>query len=163
MLPMPPRNPAVYRGRICNLNQIQEATSTAGDRLVDRTAAIFGSWGFIVALFIILLGSLLLFGRSWYDAHRYIVSGLLLGVVSGIQLPLVLMRQNRAAARGRMAAELEFEINAKVEYELMGLHDRMDREIAALHRKLDAVLQKNGIDPAGLDQPKHMEIAGARR
>jgi hypothetical protein len=24
-------------------------------------------------------------------------------------------------------------------------------------------LQKNGIDPAGLDQPKHMEIAGARR
>jgi hypothetical protein len=39
----------------------------------------------------------------------------------------------------------------------------MDREIAALHRKLDAVLQKNGIDPAGLDQPKHMEIAGARR
>jgi uncharacterized membrane protein len=73
------------------------------------------------------------------------------------------MRQNRAAARDRMAAELEFEINVKLEYEIMGLHDRLDREIASLHRKLDAIIQKNGIDPTGLDQPKHMEIAGARR
>jgi uncharacterized membrane protein len=163
MLPMPPRNPAVYRGRICNLNQIHEATSTAGDRLTDRAAAIFGSWGFIVAFGIILVGSFLLFGQPWFDAHRNILPGLLLGVVAGIQLPLVLMRQNRAAARDRMAAELEFEINVKLEYEIMGLHDRLDREIAGLHRKLDAIIQKNGIDPTGLDQPKHMEIAGARR
>jgi len=163
MLPMPPRNPAVYCGRICNLNQIHEATSTTGDRLVERAAAIFGSWGFIVAFFIILVGSLLLFGQSWFDIHRYILAGLLLVLVPGIQLPLMLMSQNRAASRNRMAAELEFEINVKVEYELMGLHDRMDREIAGLHRKLDAILQKSGIDPKGLDQPKHMEIVGARR
>ena len=163
MLPMPPRNPAVYRGRICNLNQIHEATSTAGDRMVDRAVAIFGSWGFIVAYFIILVGSLLLFGPSWFDAHRYILSGLLLVAVSGIQLPLVLMSRNRAAARDLMAAELEFEINVKVEYELMGLNDRLDREIVGLHRKLDAVLQKNGTDPAGVDAAKHMEIAGVRR
>jgi uncharacterized membrane protein len=163
MLPMPPRNPAVYRGRICNLNQIHEATATTGDRLAERALAIFGSWGFIVAFFIILVGSLPLLGPAWFDAHRYILFGLLLVIVSGIQLPLVLMGRNRAAARDRMAAELEFEINVKVEYELMGLHDRLDREIAGLHRKLDAIMQKNGIDPTKLDQLKHVEIADLRR
>ena len=163
MLPMPPRNPAVYRGRIYNLNQIHEATSTAGDRISDRTAAIFGSWGFIVAFAIILVGSLVLFGQPWFNEHRYILTGLFLGVVACVQLPLVLMRQNRAAARERMAAELDFEINSKIEYELMGLHDRIDREIAGLHRKLDAIIQKMGIDPATLEQPKHIEIPRLRR
>ena len=158
---LPPRNPAVHRGRICNLNQIHEATSGAGERLVDRAAAIVGSWGFIVAFGIILVGSMLLLGVSWFSAYRYFLPNLLLCIVAGIQVPLVLMNQNRAAARDRMAAELEFEINVKAEYEIMSLHERMDREIAGLNRKLDAILQKSGVDPAPMDRPTHMEVARA--
>jgi len=39
----------------------------------------------------------------------------------------ILMSQNRQAARDRVAAALDYEINLKAEVEIMALHDKLDR------------------------------------
>ena len=154
---MPSRDPRVHRGRIRNLNVIQAENSTFGDRLADRVAALGGSWGFIIWFGIVLVAwtignSFLLLQRA-FDPYPYIFLNLMLSMVAALQAPVIMMSQNRAAARDRHAAELDYEINVKAEHEILGIHERMDREIIGLHRKVDALLQKHGIDPADVDVP----------
>ena len=48
-------------------------------------------------------------------------------MVAALQAPVILMSQNRQAARDRLAASLDYEINLKAEVEIMGLHDKLDR------------------------------------
>ena len=40
---------------------------------------------------------------------------------------MILMSQNRQAARDRLAASLDYEVNLKAEVEIMALHDKLDR------------------------------------
>jgi len=44
-----------------------------------------------------------------------------------LQAPIILMSQNRQAARDRLAATLDYEINLRAETEIMALHDKLDR------------------------------------
>jgi len=48
-------------------------------------------------------------------------------MVAALQAPVILMSQNRQAARDRIAASLDYEINLKAEVEIMALHDKLDR------------------------------------
>jgi uncharacterized membrane protein len=48
-------------------------------------------------------------------------------MVAALQAPVILMSQNRQAARDRLAAGLDYEINLKAEVEIMALHDKLDR------------------------------------
>jgi uncharacterized membrane protein len=48
-------------------------------------------------------------------------------MVAALQAPVILMSQNRQAARDRLAASLDYEINLKAEVEIMALHDKLDR------------------------------------
>ena len=48
-------------------------------------------------------------------------------MVAALQAPVILMSQNRQAARDRLAASLDYEINLKAEVEIMSLHDKLDR------------------------------------
>ena len=48
-------------------------------------------------------------------------------MVAALQAPVILMSQNRQAARDRLAASLDYEINLKAEIEIMSLHDKLDR------------------------------------
>jgi uncharacterized membrane protein len=50
-----------------------------------------------------------------------------LGMVAALQAPVILMSQNRQAARDRVAASLDYEINLKSELEIMALHEKLDR------------------------------------
>jgi uncharacterized membrane protein len=48
-------------------------------------------------------------------------------MVAALQAPVILMSQNRQAARDRVAASLDYEVNLKAEVEIMALHDKLDR------------------------------------
>ncbi len=48
-------------------------------------------------------------------------------MVAALQAAVILMSQNRQAARDRLAASLDHEINLKAEVEIMSLHDKLDR------------------------------------
>ena len=119
-----------------------EANSTFGDRLADRTAAVGGSWGFIIAFGIVLFGWMLLnseiLGRmgAAFDPYPYIFLNLMLSTLAAIQAPIILMSQNRQAHKDRIAASHDFEVNLRAELEIMHLHRKIDtlvEVIADLH------------------------------
>ena len=69
---------------------------------------------------------------------------------------MILMSQNRQAARDRLAAGLDYEINLKAEVEIMALHDKLDRirmeglegMLAAQSTRIEAIAVAVGICPA---------------
>ncbi|TAJ69024.1 MAG: DUF1003 domain-containing protein [Phenylobacterium sp.] len=125
---------------------------TFGQRLADRVAAVGGSWNFIVGFGMVLAvwvagNSLLMtrLGLHPFDPYPYIFLNLLLSMLAALQAPVIMMSQNRQAAKDRLAAEHDYEINLKAELEIMGLHEKLDglrtRELADLMAQQIALLQ----------------------
>ena len=50
----------------------------------------------------------------------------MLSMLAAIQAPVIMMSQNRAAARDREAAEHDYVVNLRAELEIMHLHDKLD-------------------------------------
>lgn len=112
---------------------VADEAKTFGERLADRVAQLGGSWGFILVFTGMLLAwvvantvVLARFGGG-FDPYPYIFLNLILSMVAALQAPVILMSQNRQAARDRLAAALDYEINLKAEVEIMSLHDKLDR------------------------------------
>jgi len=77
-------------------------------------------------------------GRA-FDAYPFIFLNLLLSMVAALQAPIILMSQNRQAARDRIAAGLDYEVNLKAELEIMALHEKLDGlRIERLQAQLEA-------------------------
>jgi uncharacterized membrane protein len=116
-----------------DVNSVLEEQQTFGERLADRVAQLGGSWAFItiftgmliawVVVNTVVLGRF----RAAFDPYPYIFLNLILSMVAALQAPVILMSQNRQAARDRLAASLDYEINLKAEVEIMALHDKLDR------------------------------------
>ena len=108
-----------------------EDDRTFGQRVADNVARFGGSWGFI-GLF---LGFLVFWvvGNTWllrthpWDPYPFIFLNLLLSMLAALQAPVIMMSQNRQAARDRAAAEHDYEVNLKAELEVMALHDKLDQ------------------------------------
>ena len=121
-------------------------TSTYGERLSDRVAAVGGSWDFIIVFGAILLAWMLIntdvlshWGMA-FDPYPYIFLNLMLSTVAAIQAPVIMMSQNRQATKDRMAASLDYEINLRAELEIMRLHEKFDLlQVSRLEQKLDAL------------------------
>jgi uncharacterized membrane protein len=100
------------------------------ERLADQVAAIGGSWGFIFGFFVVLVGWVLLnsslIGKNAFDPYPFIFLNLLLSMLAAIQAPVIMMSQNRAAAKDRLAAEHDYVVNLRSELEVMHLHDKLD-------------------------------------
>ncbi len=127
-----------------DMNSVLEQQQTFGERLADRVAQFGGSWTFItvfmgmlVAWVVVNTVVLTRFGGA-FDPYPYIFLNLILSMVAALQAPVILMSQNRQAARDRLAASLDYEVNLKAEMEIMALHEKLDR-IRVEH--LDAALR----------------------
>lgn len=125
--------------------EASDEVSSFGERLSDRVAAVGGSWGFIIAFTVILLGWMLLntdildhFGLA-FDPYPYIFLNLMLSTVAAIQAPVIMMSQNRQSTKDRMAASLDFEVNLRAELEIMRLHEKIDNAIV---ERLDLILAR---------------------
>ena len=116
-----------------DVNRVFDEKQTLGDRLADRVARFGGSWTFII----LFLGTLVAWAGlnsvvlAWYstafDPYPYIFLNLMLSMLAALQAPIILMSQNRQAARDRLAAGHDYEVNLKAEFEIMGLHEKLDR------------------------------------
>lgn len=115
-----------------NVNHTVDAGESFGDHVADRVARFGGSWAFII-LFIAALAAWIMLntwmlarqGRA-FDAYPFIFLNLILSMVAALQAPIILMSQNRQAARDRVSAGLDYEVNLKAELEIMALHDKLD-------------------------------------
>jgi len=104
---------------------------TFWDRLADKVAAVGGSWAFIggfcacLALWIGLNLGLKPFHLS-FDPYPFIFLNLILSTVAAIQAPVIMMSQNRQAAKDRLNAEHDYVVNLRAELEIMRLHAKLD-------------------------------------
>ncbi len=112
--------------------------------MADHVASFGGSWTFI-ALCLVALIAWTAFNsvvRAWqvepFDPYPYIFLNLILSMLAALQAPIILMSQNRQAARDRLAADLDYEVNLKAEIEIIELHEKLDR---ILGEHLDELLR----------------------
>ncbi|MFT4162540.1 DUF1003 domain-containing protein [Shinella sp.] len=136
-------------------NIAYEAKQSVGERIADAIARIGGSWGFIVGFLAFLvvwtLANTLLLTKDAFDPYPFIFLNLVLSMLAALQAPIIMMSQNRQAARDRFEASKDYEVNLKAEIELMALHHKIDthflEEIAALKMeilRLHDVLRERG-------------------
>jgi uncharacterized membrane protein len=115
-----------------NTNREFRETRTYGERLSDRMADLGGSWGFIIAFLLLLATWIVLNTRilgprhEAFDPYPYILLNLFLSMLAALQAPVILMSQNRQAARDRLEAQHDYEVNLKAELEVRLLHDKID-------------------------------------
>jgi len=113
-----------------NVNQVFDQRLTVGQRLADQVAAVGGSWGFIVGFGVFLgvwvvLNAILLVETA-FDPYPFVFLNLLLSMLAALQAPIIMMSQNRQAAKDRLAAALDYEVNVKAEISIAQLHDKID-------------------------------------
>jgi uncharacterized membrane protein len=104
---------------------------TLGERLADRVAAFGGSWAFIgifaaVLLAWVALNAAVLPVADRIDPYPFIFLNLILSMLAAVQAPIIMMSQNRQAAKDRIAAAHDYEVNLKAELEIMSLHEKLD-------------------------------------
>jgi len=109
-------------------NVVFDERLTFGDRLADRVAAFGGSWTFIV-LFLGAMGVWMLRNveaTAPFDPYPFILLNLVLSCLAALQAPVIMMSQNRQAAKDRLDAQHDYEVNLKAEMEIMALHLKLD-------------------------------------
>jgi uncharacterized membrane protein len=123
--------------------------STRGERVADGVARIGGSWPFVIAFFT-FLSIWMLVNSHWirkepFDPYPFILLNLVLSCLAAIQAPIIMMSQNRAAAKDRIQADQDFRVNLKAELEVAGLHEKVDH---LLHAQWESLME---IQQAQLD------------
>ena len=81
-----------------------------------------------------------------FDAYPYILLNLMLSMTAALQAPIIMMSQNRAAEKDRLAAEQDFKVNLKSELmleELIRKQRERDVQIDEVNRALVALKRVN--------------------
>jgi len=136
-----------------NINVEMEAKSTIGQRIADKVASFGGSWTFIIIYLSFLVAwmafntfVLVHYGSGpegkQFDAYPYILLNLMLSMTAALQAPIIMMSQNRAAEKDRLAAEQDFKVNLKSELmleELIRKQRERDAQMDHLNKALAAL------------------------
>ncbi len=101
-----------------NANEEEAANLTIADRAADLIAEFGGSWKFIGAS--ITFSLLWIIFNTWFlfhpfDEYPYVLLNLVLGMVAGLQAPIIMMSQNRQGHKDRLRADLDYRVNLKNE------------------------------------------------
>ncbi len=134
------RTDEILRHRVSrNANEEEAARLTMADRAADLIAEFGGSWKFIGAsiafcLLWIALNTWLLYRRT-FDPYPYTFLNLILGIIAGLQAPIIMMSQNRQGEKDRLRADLDYRVNLKNELLLSEVLQRLSAIEAAAHSK----------------------------
>ncbi|MCC0068895.1 MAG: DUF1003 domain-containing protein [Rhodobacteraceae bacterium] len=132
-----------------NINETFRGELSFGDRVADRVAAFGGSWSFIVLFGVVILGWVV--ANVWLltrpaDPYPFVFLNLVLSMVAALQAPVIMMSQNRQAAKDRIAAAHDYEVNLKAELEIMSLHEKVDdirmRQLETLFARLEGKIDR---------------------
>jgi uncharacterized membrane protein len=105
-----------------------DAQATFGERVADRVATFGGSWTFI-GIFAICMVSWMALNEDMarpLDPYPYILLNLMLSCLAALQAPVIMMSQNRQAARDRSDAKTDYEVNVRAEMEITAVHAKLD-------------------------------------
>jgi uncharacterized membrane protein len=150
-----------------DLNREVDRKLTFADRVADDFARLVGSWVFVLAqagivVVWVLLNALNLI-HPW-DRYPFLFLNSILTIECAIWVSIVLMATNRSAARERLRAQHDYELNVKTEEELKALMnhlmhqdeillqivnrlDREDRELKRLARHVEQAVESGTTPP----------------
>ena len=118
------------RLQIKNVNDLADERMTVGEKIADMVARFGGSWTFILSFFCFLC--LWAVVNSHYvladppDPYPFIFLNLILSCIAALQAPVIMMSQNRQAAKDRLQADQDFKVNVKAEFAIQQLHRKID-------------------------------------
>ncbi len=119
--------------------------ATFGEQMADRVASFGGSWAFILAFTLVLIGWMavnsLWFATRPFDPYPYILLNLVLSSLAAIQAPVIMMSQRRQETKDRLRAENDYRVNLKAELEIRQLHEKIDHQLAHQWEKLAELQQ----------------------
>ena len=136
-----------YEKRVASRLDEDYVTHTRrSDRVADKVAAFGGSWTFIIifASFLVLwivINSLAFLGMQ-FDPKPFILLNLILSFIAAFQAPIIMMSQNRQAARDKHESIIDFAINYKAEQEIDDMQKHLHRMEAEL-AEIKALLKNN--------------------
>jgi uncharacterized membrane protein len=112
-----------------NVNEEEQKRMTIADRAADAIAEFGGSWKFIGAAVLIIIGWIIF--NSYilirgFDPAPYQMLNLVMGIIAGLQAPIIMMSQNRQSEKDRLRADLDFQVNLKNELSLTEVLRRLD-------------------------------------
>ena len=112
-----------------NVNEEQAKRMTISDRAADAIAEFGGSWKFIISAIGIIIAWIIF--NSWvlvkgFDPIPYQMLNLVMGIIAGLQAPIIMMSQNRQGAKDRLRADLDYQVNLKNELALTEVLRRLD-------------------------------------
>ncbi len=130
-----------------DVDKQEEAKMTKGDRIADKVSEIAGSWGFILGFSTFLIAwmvvnTFILKGDNQIDPHPFILLNLLLSCLAALQAPVIMMSQNRQAAKDSLRNQNDYRTDLKSELILEELHNKMD-EILKNQRKILKYIEEN--------------------
>ncbi|ATW03425.1 DUF1003 domain-containing protein [Sphingorhabdus sp. YGSMI21] len=125
---------------------LADEQTSFGERLSDKVAAVGGSWGFIITFAVVLFGWMLLNSEiltrfdAAFDPYPFIFLNLMLSTLAAVQAPIIMMSQNRASNKDRIAAAHDYEVNLRAELDIIRLHEKIDLLMLEKIAKLEADL-----------------------
>lgn len=132
-----------------NINEVISEQLTMGQRAADWVVAKVGSWGFIIGQSTLLGIWAILNVTAWikhWDPYPFILMNLVLSLQAAYTAPMIMMSQNRQAARDRIEAHNDYEVNQKAEVEIRAIMETLDAQniaIAELHSLLEESRMNN--------------------
>ncbi len=128
---------ALLSGRAAkNVDEEFERHISWSDHLADIVAELNGSWKFIFFLlgltFLWCIANTGLLFSPPPDPYPYQLFNLALGILVGLQGPLIVMSQNRQARKDRARADTDFKVNLKNEVNI----ETLLRELAEMRTEL---------------------------
>jgi uncharacterized membrane protein len=122
---------------------------TLGERVADQIASFGGSWPFIFIFLGLILGWMVIntviighlaHGKS-FDPYPYIALNLVLSGLAGIQAPIIMMSQNRAAARDELLAQHHYEETVKID-SLLQANTDLTKQVHELTTKVHQLTER---------------------
>ena len=134
---------------------------TWAERLADRVAELNGSWTFICGLVGLTFAwaAMNSFLHAGFDPYPYQFFNLFLGILVGLQGPLIMMSQNRQASKDRAQATTDFRVNLKNE---VGI-ENLGRDLATFRREVEERLvemERSQIEIAAVVSPQTSRRTG---
>ena len=121
---------------------------TLGERVADKIASFGGSWPFIFIFLGLIVGwmviNTMIIGKlshgKAFDPYPYIALNLVLSGLAGIQAPIIMMSQNRAAARDEMLAQHHYQETQTID-ELLKTNTNLTQQVHDLTEKVHALTE----------------------
>ncbi len=109
-------------------NQEFDSRTTLGERVADQVARFGGSWPFIGLFFTMMIIWMTVNREDArpFDPYPFILLNLVLSCLAALQAPIIMMSQNRQAARERIDAKNDYDVNVRAELEIVALHQKLD-------------------------------------